>query len=426
MKSLALKLNKRFYYGWFIVFISALALMFSAPGQTYSIMVFVDHYIEELGYSRGVLSAGYSVATTVSGLLLIFIGKFTDRFGQRMMMIIVVILLALTTFYNSFVMNIYMIFLGFFLLRYFGQGSMTLIPNSLVPQWFEKRRALAISISGYGNLLSTLFVPLFNVWLIQQIDWQNAWRFWGVSLLVVFLPLVILFVINRPEDIGIQMENEHGSDEDVKASLERMEKASWRLEEAIRTKEFWFVGLMSLIVPMFTTGITFHWLEMMAEPIGRTADARATAAFIVGLIAFPFAIMPFVAKILIDKYPVKRVFMVTLSMILFSMGWLAFFVHDTASAVMFILFYGLAVSIQGVALNTLWPDYYGRKYLGSIRGAATVFMVIGSALGPLPFGVVHDALGTFVPVIIGMMVMTIIAIFLTLSINKPEKKILEK
>ncbi len=425
MKSFALKLNRKFYYGWYIVFISALALMFSAPGQTYSIMVFVDYYIEELGYSRGALSAGYSIATTVSGLLLIFIGRLTDRFGQRIMLMIVVILLALTTFYNSIVMNIYMIFLGFFLLRYFGQGSMTLIPNSLVPQWFEKRRALAISISGYGSLLSTLFVPLFNVWLIQQLDWQNAWRFWGIALLVVFLPLVILFVINRPEDIGLQMENENGSEADVKASLAHMEKTSWRLGEALRTKEFWFIGLMSLIVPMFTTGVTFHWLEMMAEPIGRSTEARTTAAFIIGLIAFPFAIMPFVARILIDKYPVKWVFMLTLSMILFSMGYLAFFVNSTATAVAFILFYGLAVSIQAVALNTLWPNYFGRKYLGSIRGAATVFMVLGSALGPLPFGIVHDATETFTPVIIGMMVMTVVAMSLTLLINKPEKKNLQ-
>jgi len=89
---------------------------------------------------------------------------------------------------------------------------------------------------------------------------------------------------------------------------------------------------------------------------------------------------------------------------------------------MFILFYGLAVSIQSVALNTLWPNYFGRKYLGSIRGAATVFMVLGSALGPLPFGVVFDQTQSFVPVILGMMVMTIGAIGLTLFIKKPTKK----
>jgi len=92
------------------------------------------------------------------------------------MMMIVGLLLALTAFYNSFVSSILMISLGFFFLRYFGQGSMTLIPNSLVPQWFHKKRALAISLSGIGSLVAALIIPSFNLWLISQVGWQVTWR----------------------------------------------------------------------------------------------------------------------------------------------------------------------------------------------------------------------------------------------------------
>ncbi len=418
MKAMALKINKRFYYGWVVVFVSALALFFSAPGQTYSISIFINVYETEFGYSKTALSTGYSIATTASGLLLILIGRMTDKFGQRLMLVLVATMLAFTAFYNSFVANIWMIYVGFFLLRYFGQGSMTLIPNSLVPQWFDKRRALSISISGYGNLLATLIVPIFNVWLINTLEWQNAWRFWGFGLLLVFVPIALVFVINRPEDAGLTMENDKDDDEEAaRESLLEMERTSWTLKETLTTKEFWFVGLMSIIVPMFTTGITFHWIEMMSQrDVGREA-----AAITIGLIALPFAVMPFFARVLIDRYPVKNVFMLTLIMIFLSMLWLAYFVQGLPGAIMFILFYGLAVSIQGVALNTLWPNYFGRKYLGSIRGAATVFMVLGSALGPLPFGVVFDLSGSFVPVILAMMVMTVIAMGLTLLIQKPEK-----
>lgn len=37
----------------------------------------------------------------------------------------------------------------------------------------------------------------------------HAWRIWGVILLVRFLLLVILFAVNRPEDIGLTMDNGH-------------------------------------------------------------------------------------------------------------------------------------------------------------------------------------------------------------------------
>jgi len=417
MKERALRLNKTLYYGWLMVFFSAFTFFFSAPGQTYSISVFINIYQNELQYSSTALSTGYSIATILSGSLLVFMGKATDKFGQRKMLILVGILLAITTFFNSFVSNLIMIYIGFFFLRYFGQGSMTLIPNSLIPQWFEDKRAFALSLSTIGGLLATLSVPAINLFLINTIGWQETWRIWSLLLIFIFVPLTALFVINRPEDIGLQMDNKESS-KDHEEDLRKLEKNSWHLSEAVRTKEFWYAGLMSVIVPMFTTGVTFHFYTMMEL----RNISNEQAAIIIGLIAAPAAVLPFFAKLIIDRYKLKYVFLLTQVMIFISMLYLALFVNSVASAILFILFYGLSAGIQGVALNVLWPDYFGRKYLGSIRGAATVFMVIGSALGPLPFGIYYDLSGEYNLVIYGMMVMTLFAMILALLIHKPTKQ----
>ncbi len=50
MKAIVLKINKFFYYGWVIVILSAMTIFLSAPGQTYSISVFIKVYIEEFGF----------------------------------------------------------------------------------------------------------------------------------------------------------------------------------------------------------------------------------------------------------------------------------------------------------------------------------------------------------------------------------------
>jgi len=420
MRDTALKLNKKFYYGWMIVFMSGLAFFMSAPGQTYSISVFINAYNQEFGYSSTLISSGYSIATTISGLSLIFMGKAVDRFGPRKMMMIAGAMLGLTAFYNSFVSNIVMIFIGFFLLRYFGQGSMTLIPNALVPQWFEKKRAFSISLAGIGNLLATLSIPAFNYWMINSIGWEQAWRVWSLILLVGFVPIVYLFVFNRPEDLGVPMENDdlNGDEDYLKASLDKIEKESFTLNQALKTKEFWFAGIIGMIPSMFTTGVTFHFFSMMSL----RGVSNDHAAIIIGLVALPAFIMPFIARLVIDRYPVKYVFMVTLIGMILSMIWLAFAVSGAITATMFILFYGTSVAVQGVALNVLWPNYFGRMYLGSIRGAATVFMVLGSALGPLPFGVGYDLTGGYNHVIMGMMVFTIVTVFMALSIKKPIKE----
>jgi MFS family permease len=418
MKTLALKINKKLYYGWMIVLMSGFAFFFSAPGQTYSISVFINAYNQDFGYSSTLISSGYSIATTISGFSLIFMGRAVDRFGQRKMLIIVGILLAVTSFYNSFVTNIVMIFIGFFFLRFFGQGSMTLIPNSLVPQWFEKKRAFTMSVAGIGNLLATLSIPAFNLWMISTYGWPVAWRIWSIILLVGFVPLVILFVINKPEDIGITIENDQpGDDNDVQLALLKYEAESFTLSQAIRTKEFWFIGLISIIPSMFTTGVTFHFFNMMFL----RGVTNEQSAFIIGLIALPAFFMPFFARAIIDRFQTKRVFLVTLFMIIISMAFLVWGVSGVYTAAVFVLFYGLAVGIQGVALSVIWPNYYGRKYLGSIRGASTVFMVLGSALGPLPFGISYDLTGGYNIVIIFMILYTFFAMLLSLFIEKPIK-----
>lgn len=109
MKVMALKMSQTLYYGWVIVAVSAFAYFFSAPGQTYSISVFINEYQNTFQYSSTLLSTGYSVATTISGLSLIFMGKAVDRYGPRRMLMVAGGMLALTAFYNSFVSNIVMI-----------------------------------------------------------------------------------------------------------------------------------------------------------------------------------------------------------------------------------------------------------------------------------------------------------------------------
>ena len=91
------------------------------------------------------------------------------------------------------------------------------------------------------------------------------------------------------------------------------------------------------------------------------------------------------------------------------------------TALIFILFYGFAVAVQSLTTNVIWPNYFGRKHLGTIRGAATFFMVIGSALGPLPFGLSVDYTGDYNLAIIGMIIFTTTALILSALIDKPVK-----
>ena len=74
------------FYGWAIVALSALSMFFSGPGQTYSISIFIDYYIQDFSYSRSFVSGIYSVGTLAAGITLFFVGRAIDRLGQRLVM----------------------------------------------------------------------------------------------------------------------------------------------------------------------------------------------------------------------------------------------------------------------------------------------------------------------------------------------------
>lgn len=418
---LAKKVNKVFFYGWVIILLSAIGTFFSSPGQTYSISAFIDSYIDEFGYSRTLISTVYSVATIISGSLLVFMGKAVDKYGQRIMLVVAGLMLSIACLFNSFIINIPMIFLGFFLLRYFGQGSLTLIPGSLVPQWFEKHRALAISLLTLGTILGNMFAPRINTYFISTYGWNTAWRVWSVLLIVIFAPLMWLFVINKPENIGLLPDNlPVKSQADIDEELELIAKRSFTLQGALRTKEFWFVGIISMIVPMISTGMMFHMFSILAA---KDIDAASTAS-IIGFVALPGLIMPIIAGTIIDKFRSKYIMFTSLLFITFDLV-LMLFVDSILLAGVFLLIYGFFSNVQSVTLNVIWVRYFGRLHLGEIRGAATVFVVVGSAFGTVPFGASFDLTGSYTSAFIGMAIATTIGMVMALSIRKPKRRVID-
>jgi transposase InsO family protein len=79
MKPWIKRLNNHIYYGWMIVFLSALTFFMSSPGQTYSISIFNDIYKDTFNLSSTEISTAYSLATVLSGLLLVFMGRAVNQ-----------------------------------------------------------------------------------------------------------------------------------------------------------------------------------------------------------------------------------------------------------------------------------------------------------------------------------------------------------
>lgn len=415
-----LKLFQSFFYGWVIVFIAGLGVFFSGPGQTYSNSTFIDEYIHEFNWSRSQVSGLYSMATLIAGLGMMVIGRFIDRFGQRMMMVIVGTLLSIACFFNSMVSSMWMLAIGFFLIRLLGQGSMSLIPNTLVAQWFIKKRGIAFSIMTLGSFASAMVFPIVNTWLIHTWDWQFAWRFWGVLLLFIFVPIALIGVRNKPEEIGLlpdgSSENAEKQTRAVMGAQIQEAATDWTLKEAMKTRAFWAILICVGIPAMVNTGITFHIISIF----GSNDLSPESAAIVLSLMAIVGVPMSFISGYITEKvktnYLLFGIFLIEIILLLMLLVTTNVYV-----AFAFGVLWGIANGLERIGLNIIWPNYFGRKYIGSINGVGVTMGVLGSAFGPLPFGVGFDIFHSYTPVLLATLLFPLIGLFCALIAKKPEK-----
>ncbi|WP_088105546.1 MFS transporter [Halalkalibacter urbisdiaboli] len=408
-----------FYYGWVIVFIAGIGIFFSGPGQTYSNSVYIDQYIDHFGWSRTEISSIYSIATFCAGILMFFVGRFIDKFGQKKMMIIVGTILGLSCLFNSFVSNIWMMSIGFFLIRLFGQGSMTLVPNTLVPQWFIQKRGRALSFMAIGSFVSAAFFPIANAWMITKWDWQTSWQIWGLLLLFFFVPLVAFGVRNKPEDIGLLPDGEKVAQDkkQIHTTNSSTVEVSWTLQQARKTLTFWALLICVGIPALVNTGITFHLVSIFGEN-GINVQTAATVLSLMAIIGFPIS---FISGFILEKIQTNLllalIFVFEIMLLL-----LLLVLNSVPVAIIFGVLWGVATGLERITLNIVWPNYFGRQYLGSIKGLAVTVGVVASSFGPLPFGIGYDIFHSYSQVLLLLLVLPVLGFICALYAKKPQKQ----
>ncbi len=375
-----------FFYGWFIVFIGGLALFFSGPGQTYSISVFINSYIEDFGWSRSMVSSLYSVATISAGFILIPIGRLIDKHGQRTMAVVIGLLLALACLWNSAVSGPVTLFFGFFMIRLFGQGSMVIIPSTLIPRWFITKRGRALSFMTLGIFVSSALLPPLNTFIINKWSWSAAWQVWALLILLIFLPLAALLIRDKPEDIELLP--------DGKIDLSKTDKNhqrnisydySFSLNEAIKTRTFWLVLVCVATPALINTALTFHLVSILGERGLEPLQAAAVLSTM-AVSGFPFSLL---AGYIADR-AATRISLFMASFLLFCAVITLLNVNSLTSAIFFGIIWGAAFGFERVVLNAAWANYFGRNHLGGIKGVSSTTGVVASSLGPLPVALAYD------------------------------------
>jgi MFS transporter, OFA family, oxalate/formate antiporter len=386
------KTRKGIFYGWWVL--AALVIVGSiGPMARYSISAFFPALSGELGWSRSLIGTAQSISLWSYSILSIITGLMIDRVGGRKTIFLGGIICLVGWLLLSTIHSVWQLFIYYGLVMGAAVSFTHLVcVQSISRKWFIKRGGLAGGIVGSAFALGTaVFSPVLTS-LAADFGWRN------VSLVAAFvygIPILLLsyFVIrDTPEAVGLHPDGELP----VILKTPAAEVKTWKLEGALRTRQFWLLFIAYSLIGIVYNGLLGH-LVIWAVDLGSTI---AAAGIFVTLFNGPSIAARIFGGIMGDQYG-KRKIIVIGTFFSFVIILLGFF--GTSSPVMlgvFVVAIGLAIGLSNTLFAPYLGDLFGRENVGSLFGILTLGWGLIGGVGPLLWGEIHDRLGSYQPALL--------------------------
>lgn len=380
--------TSRIFYGWRIVGAGALLqlLQNALLGQAYG--AYIPLLQDEFGWSKTALAAASSLREGQNGIGGPIQGVLLDRFGPRIVARVGIVLFACGFILFSQVNSLVTFYGAFFVMAVGASLTGYLTITFTIVQWFERRRATAISLSSAGFATGGMVVPLVVI-LLEQAGWRTTAFLSGLILLAVGLPLTH-FLHHRPYALGLQPD---GDDLPLaqQGAIRAQDSTDFTLGEAMRTASFWWISLGHASALFIVSAMSVHLVSHLQQSQGYSLGRASGIVFLMTLL---FLIGTVSGGLLGDRLN-KRVLVVA-CMVMHGAG-LLLLSHATGLGmiVAFTVLHGLAWGWRGPQMSAIRADYFGRAAFGKILGVSNVIILVGTISGPIIAGVVYDRTGTY-------------------------------
>lgn len=267
------------FIGWRMVGI-AFTVDFVAVGFFfYSYGVFLKPIAAALSGSRFAIALALSIANVVGALLAPFIGRALDRLPIRRIMIVGAFSVAAGFTALSQMTELWHLYLVMGTLLAAGMSMMGNIASAkLVSNWFIEARGRALGIATIGISLSGMVMPGVATWLISAVGWRGGFGVYAAATVAVVVPMVALFVIDRPEDVGQRPDGGRGGDgSGDELQLDR----PWRTRELLRNWNFWVIAVPFSLAFSSLSAVLIHMVPYASDsgiPLYRAALIASIAA----------------------------------------------------------------------------------------------------------------------------------------------------
>ncbi len=399
------------FFGWFVVGAAMLCIS-TGPGPFAfaALGLFIIPFESEFGWERTQISACLTLLVGMTAVSLPIIGRYVDRLGSRIILFPSLVIFALClAAIPTFVSELWHLVLVFFLIGTIAAGTNSVPYMPILSAWFFKYRGLAIGISIAGIGLGYAYVPLLLQYLIDNAGWRYGYYAMSGIVLFIALPLVYFFLRESPAEMGLKPDGQSSGS----APKATRKDVGLEVKEILRHREFWMLVAIFVVLSFVLNGMLAHLVPMLSD---RGMDTRTAAA-----VAATEGITVFLSRIVIG-YLIDRFFAPYVAMFFFSLSavGMAIFALGAVDTMAFIgaICVGLSLGAEVDLLAYLTGRYFGLKSFGTTYGLLFSAVLLGTALGPLAFGIGFDTTGSYIGILTLCVAINIVAVILSAFLGK--------
>jgi len=425
----------RIYYGWVIVASFFLLNIAGQASGTLNFGLFVIPISEELGLSRQTIGWAQTGRLLAGGLSGVAIGWWLDRYGPRVPVLLAIVvatvgLLVLARAQSAAVLFGVLLALG--ASGWTAAGGGALFATVPVTKWFIRLRGRATGMVQLGlGVGGAVFLPLTQV-LISNHGWRSAWvtLAW---LSAAMLPLVLL-LRRQPSDLGLEpdggpagasrrrrrspAQSAAQTASSPSAPAPRAAAHAWTLRTAVRTATMWQLSgafaILGCLLGAASVHRVPHWVELGFSP--------GTVSFAFGVDAATATITALAAGFLVERMQPRIVgaascglFCAALLLMVLGRAWPPLLFSST-------VLFGAGVGLNMVVQGVIWAQYYGWRFVGTIRGVVLPLIVLAGGLSAPLAGALRDASGSYRISWLAALVLCAVAGVLIFSARPPRRR----
>jgi predicted MFS family arabinose efflux permease len=409
--------TSRLHYAWIVAAISFMTLLVaagirSAPG------VLLVPLEQEFGWSRAALALPISIGLLLYGLVGPFSAGFIERFGLRAVMLTAVVMFDIGFGLTPLISATWQLLLLWGVLVGCGTGMTAMVLGAIVAgRWFVARRGLVTGLltasSAAGQLI---FMPL-----LAELSVDTGWRLavWiACALALVPVPLVILFMRNRPGDVGLSAYGGPGGMLDPAPRSARGNPFAMTLSalgRGVVSRDFWLLSASFFVCGASTIGlIGTHFIAACVDH----GLAEASAAGLLAAMGVCNFIGTTLSGWLSDRFDSRHLLFWYYALRGLSLLFLPYaFDFSLWGLSLFGLFYGLDWIATVPPTVKLTANAFGAENAGLMYGWITVTHQLGSAAAAYGSGLVRTLFGDYLGAFIGAGLLCFAAALLVLRIG---------